>query len=405
MRFDPLSAAFFEDPTEMFRWLLEEQPLFHNDDPDFWAVSRYEDVLAGYRNWQQLSSRSGVGVQAYDPAVLGTEAIDGNILSLDPPDHDRLRALLSRSFTPRSARRYEPLIRATIVGFLDELDDRETFDIVTDFSALFPVEVISALLGVPKRDRQQIRKWTADRLYREPGEQQPGEVAAQAFTNLWSYFTDLVAERRSSLGDDMISDLCRAQETLDDGVRTELRDSEIVGFVRLLGSAGSETVTKLVGNAAVLFDRFPDQWAKVVERPDLVPGAVEETIRYWPPVSYSGREAVADVAFSTGVVPAGSRVLLVTGAATHDPRRFERPDSFDIEREQHVQIGFGFGIHTCIGAHLARIESRVAFEEMARRWPDMRVDRDGLRRVHMTNVSGYEQVPVQVTPAAAGSRT
>ncbi|HVW41989.1 MAG TPA: cytochrome P450 [Amycolatopsis sp.] len=388
--FDPTSAEFFEDPSEMFRWLREEAPLYHNADPDYWAVSRYEDVFAGYGDWKRLSNRWGVGIQDTPEDDASTV---GNILSLDRPDHERLRRLLSRAFTPRAIDAKESLVRDTIAAFLDPLTDRDEFDLVADFATLFPVEVISALLGVPKADRPQIREWTAQRLHREPGELTPSPQARAAFTHLFDYFRDLVADRRNHLGSDLISEMCRAQDDLD-GTETTLTDDEIAGFARLLGSAGSETVTKLVGNAAVLFHRNPDQWTKVLHDPTLIPAAVEETVRYWPPVSYSGRRALAPVQFSTGTVPAGARVLLVTGAATHDPRRFDNPDAFDIERDQHRQIGFGFGTHVCIGAHLARLESRIAIQQLATRWPRHHIREHDLTRVHMTNVSGYENVPV-----------
>jgi cytochrome P450 len=391
MRFDPTSAQFFEDPTPMFEWLRTEAPLFHNEDPEYYAVSRYADVFAGYGDSKRLSNEYGVGILSLPQT---TENQAGNILNMDRPVHDRLRRLLSRAFTPRAINAYEPMVREVITSFLDELDELDEFDMITDFATLFPVEVISALLGVPKADRTQIRLWTAQRIYRAPGETAASQSSQEAFDSLFRYFRDLCDDRRKSLGDDMISELCRAQERLDDGEEAWLADDEIAGFARLLGSAGSETVTKLVGNGTVLFHRNRGQWDKVLADPALIPRAVEEIIRYWPPVSYSGRQALVDVEFEAGTVPAGSRVLLVTGAATRDPARFENPDEFDIERDQHRQIGFGFGAHVCIGAHLARMESRIAFEEIRRRWPDFEVDEDGLRRVHMTNVSGYENVPV-----------
>jgi cytochrome P450 len=191
------------------------------------------------------------------------------------------------------------------------------------------------------------------------------------------------------------------QVTVDrgDGEETGLDDGEIAGFASLLGGAGAETVTKLVGNAAVLFSRNPDQWQKIVDDPTKIPRAVEEILRYLPPSQYQGRFSVEDRTFEGGTIPAGYPVLLVTGAATRDPRAFDRPDEFDIERPPNVAIGLGHGVHSCLGAALARMESRIALDELARRWRRLDVDESGLRRVHMSNVAGYSNVPVEATPA------
>jgi cytochrome P450 len=179
-----------------------------------------------------------------------------------------------------------------------------------------------------------------------------------------------------------------------DGVETALDDAEIAGFASLLGGAGAETVTKLVGNAVVLFARHPDQWQQIRDDPDKVPQAVEEILRYLPPSQYQGRFSLEAREFEGGTIEPGFPVLLVTGAATRDPRAFERPDDFDIGRAPAVAIGLGHGIHSCLGAALARMESRIAIEELARRWTRLDVDEPGLRRVHMSNVAGYSNVPV-----------
>jgi cytochrome P450 len=193
----------------------------------------------------------------------------------------------------------------------------------------------------------------------------------------------------------MLSRLTQVTVDRGDGEKTGLDDIEITGFATLLGGAGAETVTKLVGNAAVLFSRHPQQWEKVRDDPTKIPGAVEEILRYLPPSQYQGRYSTADREFEGGTIPAGFPVLLITGAATRDPRAFERADDFDIERPPNVAIGFGHGVHSCLGAALARMESRIAIEELARRWPQFTVDEAGLRRVHMSNVAGYSNVPVR----------
>jgi cytochrome P450 len=214
-----------------------------------------------------------------------------------------------------------------------------------------------------------------------------------------AYYYELSAEKRKNPADDMISRLTQVTIDRGDGTETGLDDVEIAGFAGLLGGAGAETVTKLIGNAVVLFARHPDQWQKILDDPAKIPRAVDEILRYVPPSQYQGRYSVADREFEGGTLPAGFPVLLITGAATRDPRAFERADDFDIERPPGITIGFGHGVHSCLGAALARMESRIAIEEIAKRWHGLEVDDAGLRRVHMSNVAGYSHVPVRVTRA------
>jgi cytochrome P450 len=206
---------------------------------------------------------------------------------------------------------------------------------------------------------------------------------------------ELATEKRRRPGDDMISRLTQAEVERPDGRTTRLDDGEIAGFLTLLGGAGSETVTKLVANAVVLFHRHPDQYAEVVADPGKIPGAVEEVLRILPPSQYQGRFSVRDSVYGGVTVPAGHPVLLVTGSATRDERAFHAPDAFDIARAPSLALGFGFGIHTCLGAALARMESRLAIEALTRRWPALAVDEAGCERVQMSNVAGYSRVPVQ----------
>jgi cytochrome P450 len=317
-----------------------------------------------------------------------------SIIMMDPPEHDRLRALVSRVFTPRSIASLEPMVRDVIAGYLDEVADRDRFDAVADFSAPFPVEIISRMLGVPEGERQQIREWLDLTLHREAGDMEPTPEGMQAMGEMGVYFYGLVNEKRRHPDDDMLSRLTTVTVDRGDGQDTALDDEEIAGFATLLGGAGAETVTKLIGNAVVLFHRHPDQWRRVKEDPELVGKAVEEILRIHPPSQYQGRFSAEDREFEGGTIEAGHPVLLITGAATHDPRAFDDPDAFDIDRPPSVSIGFGHGIHSCLGAALARMESRIAIEELARRWDRLEVDEAGLTRVHMSNAAGYKNVPV-----------
>ncbi len=395
VEFDPFSDEYFNDPSEVYRRLRDEAPVFFSERYGFYALSRFADVLAAHRDWEALSSAHGVDLNSMsmDPEVV---AGFRSIIMMDPPEHDRLRALVSRVFTPRAVTALEPMIREVIGAALDALDGATELDAVADFSAHFPVEIISRMLGVPEGHRQKIRERLDLSLHREPGRMDFTPEGEQAMMENGAYFYELSVDKRRHPGDDMISRMTQVTVDRGDGVETGLDDVEIAGFAGLLGGAGAETVTKLVGNAVVLFAQQPDQWQKILDDPEKIPRAVDEILRILPPSQYQGRYSVADREFEGGTIPAGFPVLLITGAATRDPRAFERPDEFDVERAPGISIGFGHGTHACLGAALARMESRVAIEEMARRWRHWEVDEAGLRRVHMSNVAGYSHVPVRV---------
>jgi cytochrome P450 len=394
MEFNPYSADFFDDPYETYRWLRDEAPVYHNERYRFWALSRFDDVVAAHRDWKRFSSAHGVTIdQMTDPdnSMGGT-----SIIMMDPPEHDRMRKLVSRAFTPRAIAGIEPIVNEVITEYLTPLEGAREFDLVADFSAPFPVEIISRILGVPKQDRQQIRHWTDDMLHREADDPKPTEKGMAAGLDQVVYFLDLCKAKRAEPGDDMITKLTEVEVELEDGSMAQLTDEEIAGFATLLAAAGSETVTKQVGNGVVLFARNPTEWKKLLADPTKAHGAVEEVLRYWAPSQYQGRYTEEPVTMHDVTIPAGEAVILVTGAANRDERHFKDPDRFDIDREIDLAIGLGHGIHACLGAALARLESRVAFEEIAKRWPEFEIDEGGLRRVNMSNVAGFSNVPVAV---------
>jgi cytochrome P450 len=396
VEFDPYSDEYFNDPTEVYRRLRDEAPVYYSERYGFYALSRFADLVAAHRDWKGFSSAHGIELNtlSQDPELIKSFR---SIIMMDPPEHDRFRALVSRVFTPRAVTALEPMIRDVIGGFLDAVGDADEFDAVADFSAPFPVEIISRMLGVPEGERQQIRHWLDLSLHREPGRMEPTPEGQQAILESGAYWFNLTAEKRANPGDDMLSRLTQVTVDRGDGEQTGLDDAEIAGFATLLGGAGAETVTKLIGNAVVLFGQHPDQWQKVLDDRGMIPKAVEEILRYHPPSQYQGRYSAEEREFEGGTIPAGYPVLLITGAATRDPRAFENADDFDIERPPNVAIGFGHGVHSCLGAALARMESRIAIEELASRWRRLDVDEDGLRRVHMSNVAGYSHVPVHAT--------
>jgi cytochrome P450 len=283
-----------------------------------------------------------------------------------------------------------------IDDLLDGLAGRPSFDIVAEFAALFPVEVISAILGVPEGERQQVRLWVDTFLHRDEGNPNTTQEGMEASLHMAGYFLDLARMKRAGPDGLLISKLIDVVLEDDEGNDQYLSDEDVAAFAVLIAGAGSETVTKLIGSGVVLFDQHPEQWEMVQLESAAIPGAVEEVLRMHPPSQYQGRFAIEDFAVDGGTIPAQSPVLLLTGAATRDPREYEYPDEFDISRGGRTTLAFGHGVHGCLGAWLARLECRLAFEGIRKRWPRLTVERDGLERVNMSNVAGFSRVPVSV---------
>jgi cytochrome P450 len=398
VEFDPFSDEYFDDPTDVYRRLREEAPVYFSERYGFYALSRFEDVVTAHRDWKGLSSTHGVDLSSLtkDPDLI---KMLGMIIMMDPPEHERYRALVSRVFTPRAVTALEPMIRDVVSRLLDPLVGRDEFDLVAELAAPFPVEIISRVLGVPEGERQYIREQIDVSLHREPGEVDPSPEGVTAMFELVTYFLELSQQKRQHPADDMLTRLTEATVQVGDGTTTTLSDNEIAGFCSLLGGAGAETVTKLLGNMAVVFDAHPGEWDRLRADPDRITRGTEEVLRLLPPSQYQGRFSVEDRTYEGGTIPAGFPVLLLTGAATRDPRAFDRPDEYDPDRPPSVSIAFGHGVHSCLGAALARMEARIAVEEIAKRWSRLEVDHAGLRRVQMSNVAGYSSVPVHAVPA------
>jgi cytochrome P450 len=387
---NPFSHEFHEDPHPTYRWLRENAPLYRNERFDFWALSRFRDVLDASHDWQTYSSAQGTTIERIDGALFGERPM---MIFTDPPRHDRLRKLVNRVFTPRRIAELEPFARATVVALLEPLAARGGGDIVKDLSALLPMEMIFTMLGVPEADRIGLRRHMDASLDRD---RDTGNIPAHALAAMgamMSYWDQLVADLRVQPNVGLISALLEAEIETDDGGRTRLTSGEIVGFCSLIGVAGNETVTKLLANAAVLFSRHPGEYEKILADPAVIPNAVEEVLRYSSPSQYQGRVTTRDVEWYGTRVPAGSRILLLTGSANRDEREFDHPDRFDVERKVPIALGFGQGIHFCLGASLARLEMRVALEEFGRSFPRFAVDEARCARVHMSNVHGYMSVP------------
>ena len=394
VEFDPFSQEFFDGAYATYRRLRDEAPVYYSAQWDFWALTRYDDVAPATKDHETYSSAKGATldmVKAHDDAI----PVPKVIISMDPPEHQKMRKLVSNVFTPRAIASLEDMVREKVYERIEALDP-SSFDVVADFSAVFPNDVITTMLGVPKEDRHQIRLWVDLLLERHPGEIAVPATGFEASMNTGIYYYNLIQKRRAEPQDDMISRLIET-EIERDGQVEKLTDVDIAGFATLLGGAGAETVTKLVGNAMVAFADFPDQWQKLRDDRSKIPAAVEELLRFEAPSQYQVRTAMRDVTLHGITIPAGSAVLLVTGSATRDERMFPDPDRLDIDRERKMgfNLALGYGIHSCLGAALARMEGRIALEALLDLIPEYEVDRDGLRRVAMANVCGWSNVPVR----------
>jgi cytochrome P450 len=390
--FDPFSDDFFNSPYDTYRRLRDEAPVYYSEKYDFYALTRHADVSVAMKDHVTYSSARGIDLQM----VRSDDPVPPLMIMMDPPDHRRMRSLVNKVFTPRATERQRQTVITQIDRFLAAADP-ENFDVVQDFSALFPVEVITAMLGVPVELRQKVRLLLDKQLAREYGKVEMPEEGIAAGIETGMMYYEIIQEHRANPQDDMITDLINVE--LDrDGEMTKLDDIEITGFASLLGGAGAETVTKLVGNAIVTFADHPDQWEMMRNDRSLIPGAVEELLRWEAPAQYLVRYSTRDIALHDTTIPANNPVLLCLGSANRDERAFTDADTFDITRgrTEAQNFGFGYGIHSCLGAALARMESAIALDKLLDFMPRFEVHRDRLERVAMTNVVGWHHAPVRV---------
>lgn len=392
--FDPFSEEFFNGPYDLYRRMREEAPVYYSEEYDFYALTRHADVAAAYRDFETFSSSRGMDLSM---VRTGEKPQLKSVIVLDPPEHRHMRSLVSRVFTPRAITALKPVVTDLVDHYLAQADPNG-FDLVQDFSVLFPIEVVSRMLGVPEESRLQVRLWTDDLLHREIGQVDMSERGLQAVVDLTRYYYGLAKERRENPRDDMITQLVEGEVEREDGQKTRLSTLEIAAFASLLGGAGAETVAKLIGNAGVLFARFPDEWDKLLADRSRIPAAVEELLRYEAPNQYNVRYSLKEITLHGVTIPAGKPVFLVCGSANRDPEAFADPDVFDIDRNrsESPNLGFGYGIHSCLGAALARMESAVALDRLLDFMPRFEVDWDGCTRVTMQNVAGWNNVPVRV---------
>jgi len=387
LAFSPYDYQIHADPYPVYARLRDTAPLYRNDELDFWALSRHEDVVAVFRDPARFSSANGVSIE---PSAWGSHAHRTmSFLALDPPKHTRMRALVSKGFTPRRVRDLEHSITTLTRRYLDAALAAGEFDFVGDFAGLLPMDVISDLMGVPEPDRAELRRLADVVMHREDGLTDVPEAGMHAALTLASYFADLVADRRRRPAQDLTSALLQADL---DGDR--LTGDEVIGFLFLMVVAGNETTTKLLANAVYWGWRFPGQLSKVRDDPARVPDWVEETLRFDTSSQFLARTVAQPSEFHGQVVPAGARLLLLVGSANRDPRAFEDPDRYDLDRDTSALISFGAGRHYCLGANLARLEAKIALTEFARRVTRYEIDEAAAERVHSISVRGFARLPV-----------
>lgn len=388
--YDPYDFGIDADPYPVWKRLRDEAPVYFNEKYDFSALSRYVDVERGLSDWRTYSSAKGSVLELIKADI---ELPPGMFIFEDPPDHDLHRALLSRVFTPRRLAAIEPKVRAFAAHKLDPLVGAGGFDFIADLGVEIPMRTIGMLLGIPEEDQQALRDRIDEGLRLEEGVMpDPSYVANQESSSDYAAYIDWRAEHPS---DDLTTELLTAEFTDVDGtVRTLTRD-ELLGYVGLLAGAGNETTTRLIGWAAKLLAEHPDQRRQLAEDHSLIPAALEECLRFEPPSPVQARLLTADVEHQGITIGAGNVVLLLNASANRDERQFPDPDTFDIHRKIQRHLSFGYGLHFCLGAHLARLEARVALEEVLKRFPEWEIDWDQAVQARTSTVRGWEKLPVR----------
>jgi len=390
--YDPFDFEIDTDPYPLWKRLREERPLYYNERYDFFAVSRFADVERGLVDWKTYSSAKGTILELIKS---GMEIPPGSIIFEDPPGHDLHRGLLSRVFTPRKMNAIEPKVREFCARSLDPLVGTGGFDFIADLGAQMPMRTIGMLLGIPEQDQEALRDQIDEGLRLEDGTMPDldthfgGGTEGQA-----SSFEEYIDWRADHPSDDLMTELLNAEYEDTDGERKRLTRAEVVNFINLIAAAGNETTTRLIGWTGKLLAEHPDQRRDLVADRSLVPGAIEEILRFEAPSPVQARYVTKDVEHQGQVVPAGSAILLLNGAGNRDDRKFPDGDTFDIRRRIDHHLSFGYGIHFCLGAALARLEGRVALDEVLQRFPTWDVDWDNAKQARTSTVRGWERLPV-----------
>jgi cytochrome P450 len=386
--YDPYDLAIDADPYHTYRRLREEAPLYYNEDHDFFAVSRFDDVQRGLVDRETFSSAKGAVLEFIKADI---EFPPGIVIFEDPPQHTAHRGLLSRVFTPKKMEALEPKVREFCARALDPLVGAGGFDFVADLGAQMPMRTIGMLLGVPEADQEAARDRADASLRTEAG--QPMDVE-QMEIGQGDFFADYLDWRMANPSDDLMSELLFKEFEDETGTTRRLSRDEVLIYVAVLSGAGNETTNRLIGWMGRVLADHPDQRRDLAEDPMLIPNAVEELLRYEPPTPHVARYVTRDVELHGATVPAGSAMLCLSGSANRDDRQYPDPDRFDIHREIGQHLTFGYGIHYCLGSNLARLEGRIAMEEVLKRFPEWEVDEERTARAPTSTVRGWDAMPV-----------
>jgi cytochrome P450 len=388
--FDPYDVGINADPYPAYARLREDAPVYYNDRYGFWALSRYEDVQNGLLDWQRFTSTHS---DILDIIKADVELPPGVILFEDPPVHTVHRKLMSRVFTPKRVAELEDQVRRLCARCLDPLVGARRFDVVAELGAVMPMRVIGMLLGIPEQDQVAVRNKTDANLRTEPG--MPMDVKEDEVAN-GEMFAEYIEWRANHPSDDLMTQLLTAEFDDETGRPRTLTRQEVLTYTAVVAGAGNETTGRLIGWLAKVLAEHPEQRRAAADDRSLLPTVIDETLRFEPTGHAVARYATADVDYYGTTVPAGSAVLLLVASANRDPRRFRAPDTFDIFRGDLQHLTFGYGLHYCLGANLARLEGRVALDELLNRWPEWDVDYDHIRLAPTSTVRGWEAMPIIV---------
>ena len=386
--YDPYDVSIHADPYPVFRRLREEAPLYHHDKHDFFALSRFDDVERAFVDRETyISGRGGI----LEMIKANIEMPPGVLIFEDPPVHTIHRGLLNRVFTPRKMNALEGKVRELCARSLDPLVGTGRFDFIADLGAQMPLRVIGMLLGIPESDQEAVRDRVDADLRTKPGK--PMKFSGEGFAS-GEIFAEYIDWRAKHPSDDLMTELLNAEFEDETGTMRRLAREEILTYVTVIAGAGNETTMRLIGWAGKVLADHPEQRRELVEDPSLIPNAIEELLRFEPPAPHVGRCVARDVEHYGRTVPAGSAMLLLVGAANRDDRRHPDGDRFDIHRSVGQHLAFGYGTHFCLGAALARLEGRVALEEVLKRFPEWEVDREHARLASTSTVRGWKTLPV-----------
>ena len=387
--YDPYDIEIDADPYPTYRRLRDEAPLYYNEKLDFWGLSRFADVEAAFKDVTRLSSAKGDILE-----VVKAEPVmpPGIFINEDPPLHTMHRALVSRAFTPKRMKKLEEQVRAFCAACLDPVMGSDRFDFVLDLGAEMPVKTIGMLVGIPDADQPAVRDKAQRNLRNEPGK--PLSIGKD-YVDITKY-ADYVDWREKNPSDDLITELLNVEFEDLSGYTRRLSKEEILTFIAVIAGAGVETTGRLFGWMGKVLAEHPDQRREVAEDRSLVASTIDELLRYEPPGPHVARYVTTDVELHGRTVPAGSALLLMVASANRDERRFGDPDHFDIHRKGGQSLTFGYGAHYCLGAALARLEGRVALDEVLNRWPEWEVDLEAARRAPTSTVRGWDSLPAVI---------